>query len=239
MTDNACPICQDSLHGELSVGCTVPCGHLFHRHCFETWQIHSRSGRKCPCCNIKMTGFIDKIHISLPSPTPAEFLEEQAAQLKRRKSLSNEKARRSAAMRHQARRRSKSFPECASQDDKDEARDDVTDSHQNETAAKRTSLSAVLQRIPEDPIKGKCLNDAYFDYPEQRLSTTGSHDSDISSMRYLAAQISDVTDKVTRNIELSLRPTPSMAQRKQQPHQRQQKQQTRRIAIDSDMFYMK
>jgi hypothetical protein len=71
MTDNDCPICQETLHGYSSVGCTVPCGHVFHRSCFETWQIHS-TARRCPCCNEFLTGFIARIHITLPeTPTPS------------------------------------------------------------------------------------------------------------------------------------------------------------------------
>lgn len=113
-TDNDCPICQESLHGNLDVGCTVPCGHAFHQACYETWQTHTKNKKqqKCPCCNVTLTTFIEKIHITLPpAPAPVSTPVSASANLgstfksrdsqHRRQELSNQKARRSALARHQ------------------------------------------------------------------------------------------------------------------------------------------
>eukprot|EP00546_Thalassionema_frauenfeldii_P009807 CAMPEP_0178918076 /NCGR_PEP_ID=MMETSP0786-20121207/13621_1 /TAXON_ID=186022 /ORGANISM="Thalassionema frauenfeldii, Strain CCMP 1798" /LENGTH=426 /DNA_ID=CAMNT_0020591737 /DNA_START=44 /DNA_END=1324 /DNA_ORIENTATION=- len=50
--ENSCVICYETFNQE-AFGSTVPCGHLFHRKCFDSW-IASRSNRrdlKCPMCN--------------------------------------------------------------------------------------------------------------------------------------------------------------------------------------------
>ena len=109
-TDNDCPICQESLHGNLDVGCTVPCGHVFHQACYETWQTHTKHKKqqKCPCCNVTLTTFIEKIHITLP-PAPSSVSTPPVAAINsgskfrdnrnRRQDLSNQKAKRSALAR--------------------------------------------------------------------------------------------------------------------------------------------
>lgn len=96
MCDNECPICRETLHGFFSVGCTVPCGHVFHRTCYETWELHSTANR-CPCCNMELTTFIDKIHIHLP-PLPTQQEQDEALdseherKIRRRAELSMGKA---------------------------------------------------------------------------------------------------------------------------------------------------
>lgn len=196
--ENDCPICQETLHGTFSVGCTVPCGHLFHRRCFETWQIHC-AGKRCPCCNSNLQGFIDKIHITLPR-SKDNMLESPEVKLLRRKALSNQKFKRSAMMRHSARRRKVENYQI------EEAREPAASDQSH-----RVSLSSSLQRTPADPVKVKDLE--YGDYPkvvEDRQQETGVHDVRIeedyfAEMEILEDQIPDVAGQIIRNIEQTLR----------------------------------
>jgi Ring finger domain len=153
--DNACPICMDTFHGNRSVGCTVPCGHLFHRRCFETWQMHSSSG-KCPCCMMKMTGFIDKIHITLPTAVP-RVLDCPTLSIHRRKVLSIQKCKRSAMMRHSERRKpTSSLALVQTRAIEDEGRDDssvVRLATVTLCMSPYMSLNAALQRIPPPDVK--------------------------------------------------------------------------------------
>lgn len=53
-----CPICYEDLRKELCV--TDPCGHVFHRKCFNEWANQSVLARtKCPTCNKNTDGAID------------------------------------------------------------------------------------------------------------------------------------------------------------------------------------
>jgi hypothetical protein len=95
---NNCPICLSSVFGPAGGGCddsddenvgnnnsssssrndqndicaTVPCGHLYHQKCFQSWQDSQKqwSGRggcgkvKCPTCNVRTTSCI-KLFVSL------------------------------------------------------------------------------------------------------------------------------------------------------------------------------
>lgn len=72
MNHNNCPICLDSLCSSSAspIGVATPCGHCFHRSCFQTWAVTSthQSLRvtdgtemrpKCPTCNTLVTKFVD------------------------------------------------------------------------------------------------------------------------------------------------------------------------------------
>ena len=49
MSTEICPICQDSLEGELY---TLPeCNHTFHTNCIMTWFRAPTGNNKCPLCN--------------------------------------------------------------------------------------------------------------------------------------------------------------------------------------------
>ena len=65
---NLCPICRDSLAGELDIGVCLPCGHVLHTECFDGWKTHSTRGGsnspKCPMCNVVGTNFC-KIYFNL------------------------------------------------------------------------------------------------------------------------------------------------------------------------------
>lgn len=215
VAENDCPICQDTLHSTVSVGCTVPCGHLFHRCCFETWQIHSQS-RRCPCCNSNLKGFIDKIHITLPNSSSS--LTE--IKLERRKALSDQKAKRSAMMRHKDRRKQQSMTTMWNVNGGNEI-----EVHLEKPAAKAksVSLSASLQRVPSDPVKGAELKQS-----EKRDCSSSSRDDDMddelgirnlfreeaffAGVVHLDDQIPNVADKIMENIERALQqPTHSLS----------------------------
>jgi Ring finger domain len=150
-TDNPCPICMDTLHGNRAVGCTVPCGHVFHRRCFETWQKHSSAG-KCPCCMITLAGFIDKIHITLPEVQEEWVGDSSTLSLHRRIALTQQKCQRSAMMRHNARR--KPISSSALCHDQDTNRDEAGVAG----AQPYMSLNASLQRVPPHPVKAATLD---------------------------------------------------------------------------------
>lgn len=233
-TDNDCPICQESLHGAFAVGCTVPCGHVFHRKCFETWQTHS-AAKRCPCCNVELTTFIDKIHISLPitntsslsatsistapATTTTTFMQQPSPQLQRRQALSYEKAKRSAVMRHRDRRAGSSSTELTAQFGTTKKFDLLLeygaptkkkDPLREERLDKSTSLSALLQRIPymrDDPVKFKKVVAPFYNYPEDfRNDIVMPSCSDFSSVQHLEEEIPNVANNIMRNIELSLHP---------------------------------
>ncbi|CAB9504064.1 expressed unknown protein [Seminavis robusta] len=233
-TDNACPICQDTLHGTLSVGCTVPCGHLFHRKCFETWQIHSSSG-KCPCCMIKMTGFIDKIHITLPSVNGCNLLDDPSICLQRRKALTKEKAKRSAMMRHSERRKiradssitttaGESFTSCS----------DINSNNDTSTtmvglaaaAQPNMSLSGSLQRTIQDPLKNAKMVEQNFGGDDQQPSlgdntrSRSNMSTTFSDIDDLEQHIPDVAESIMRNIERSIRQITPKRYPKQQAKKR-------------------
>ena len=49
MSTEICPICQDSLEGDLY---TLPeCNHTFHTNCIMTWFRAPTGNNKCPLCN--------------------------------------------------------------------------------------------------------------------------------------------------------------------------------------------
>ena len=206
--ENDCPICQETLHGTFSVGCTVPCGHLFHRRCFETWQIHS-TAKRCPCCNSNLLGFIDKIHITLPASN-SNPLDDPEIKLTRRKALSNEKARRSAMMRHKDRRR-KSDTKTIYIQQRDETEE--RGGFRAVKEARSVSLSASLQRVPADPVKGAELElaeqkESHNFSLEREIAANGlrsDHDFMFEGVEHLEDQIPDVAEKIMQNIERSLR----------------------------------
>ena len=225
--DNACPICQETLHGANSVGCTVPCGHLFHRKCFETWQMHSPSA-KCPCCMLTLSGFIDKIHITLPTIN-SNAMEDPTISFQRRKMLTREKGKRSAMMRHTDRRRRRSdsglhstpATSCSSHDFTAESRDD---SPPVAATLPNMSLSASLQRVPRDPIKqSKMANmasslDHLRDHSRNVMMYNSTTLSDIDD---LSGEIPDVAASIMRNIEESIR---QITPRRYPKHHHQSKQ---------------
>jgi len=229
-SNNSCPICQESLHCEITVGCTAPCGHLFHRRCFETWRLHcsqknSKMGN-CPTCNAPLTGFVDKIHIDL-SPSPSISLASttgrEVEQLSLRKKLSNQKAVRSAMMRHSDRRRPKG--EDLSCCDETVQTGNSGDSKRSRAVASATnmhspstSLSAVLRRIPEDPVKCKNINvdfykalTAHNDSEEDNCSIKSrpllsNEYITFSTLDDLEDEIPNVAEQIMRNIKMSIQP---------------------------------
>lgn len=61
---DGCPICFDDLEGAL--GACVPCGHVFHSHCFEQWKESCRKSRpKCPVCQQRAMTFT-RLYCALP-----------------------------------------------------------------------------------------------------------------------------------------------------------------------------
>lgn len=71
MSHNNCPICLDSLCSSSAkrIGVATPCGHCFHRPCFQKWAESSTSQSlritngtefrtKCPTCNTLVTEFV-------------------------------------------------------------------------------------------------------------------------------------------------------------------------------------
>lgn len=219
--ENDCPICQETLHGPSSVGCTVPCGHLFHRRCFETWQMHS-TAKRCPCCNVDLMGFIDKIHISLPGP-PSNLLDDSEVKLERRKALSSQKSKRSSMMRHKNRRR-QAVPEMEDSEERNPIQESRAHGATAAKQARSVSLSASLQRAPPDPVKSAELERAEERECPSISSEVNGHaivtevnDHDIgihrlslcdelfAGVEHLEDQIPNVADKIMRNIERTLR----------------------------------
>ena len=67
-TSPICPICTIKLSCG-HIGCTVPCGHIFHIKCFEEWRVHCSNKliqqsdsvpdrTSCPICNEEIKDFI-------------------------------------------------------------------------------------------------------------------------------------------------------------------------------------
>jgi len=71
MAHNDCVICLDAFaSSNLSIGAATPCGHCFHRSCFQKWATTSTHRSllntdgieirpKCPTCNARVDQFVD------------------------------------------------------------------------------------------------------------------------------------------------------------------------------------
>jgi len=64
-SDDECPICFESMHGEPAnvIFCSTSCGNNIHKNCFEKWrQAKSSMGEPvtCPFCRIQWQSVITK-----------------------------------------------------------------------------------------------------------------------------------------------------------------------------------
>lgn len=64
--ENSCVICYETFNQE-AFGSTVPCGHLFHQKCFDSWiaSCSNRRDLKCPMCNSICNGTTPFVRIFL------------------------------------------------------------------------------------------------------------------------------------------------------------------------------
>ena len=69
---NCCICLETLLSGDVALGATVPCGHVFHQPCLdqlEAFGVGRGCANKCPMCNTKRVKFI-KLWLDLPTAKP-------------------------------------------------------------------------------------------------------------------------------------------------------------------------
>ena len=63
-----CTVCTDILTNEDHVT-VVPCGHIFHKACVQTWFKNCKTNPVCPICRAKApkSKIIDVLYFSIPN----------------------------------------------------------------------------------------------------------------------------------------------------------------------------